>query len=331
MKKLSLLILVVLAAASLSLAQVKTGPGVTAGGSNTTPWNGTTGNAPPVIQNGDVLGAHLGYGRGCVMCHAPHGGYQGNNSPISTTDSYNGSLALWGENLAPLYGQVATFYNSTLITTNNSYQVTLPAAPLWDSTLNPSANSGATTIILCLSCHDGNVAKGAMMKGTTVETLPIVGGNGITEFANQPGNNGANLTYVNEHPVGPNAMVYCNWGGLASWDCTTGGGNSTTAIKSSTGTLMTEFMGNYAASFWNTSSTPLAKFTGTANAVTCTTCHNQHNMIVYQGATDNYTTMFFLKGYYNPYSGGNSAAQFCRNCHGMWSNEYYGLTNIPTT
>jgi hypothetical protein len=40
--------------------------------------------------------------------------------------------------------------------------------------------------------------------------------------------------------------------------------------------------------------------------------------------------MFFVKGYYNPYNGGNSVAQFCRNCHGGNSNEMAGLMSIPT-
>jgi len=343
MKKLSLLILVVLAAASISMAQTASGPGVTAGASGNIPYNNSEtaaqnaaagANSPPVYYSGDVLGAHLGYGRGCVMCHAPHGGAEGNG--VTTADTTNGSTALWGENLANLYTKSVTFYTSSLAGT--AYSVTLPGAPL---TGVASSNSGVTTIILCLSCHDGVTAKGAMMTGNTVETLPIVGGNGVTLFANQPGNNAAALTYVNEHPVGPNAIVSCGgsgWGSLpagagsASWDCTAGqGGSGSTAIVASSGTAMSEFLTNYAASFWNTSSSPLAKFTGTVSAVSCTTCHNQHNMTVYQGKTANYTTMFFIKGYYNPYSGGNSTAQFCRNCHGMWSNEYYGLTNVPTT
>ena len=34
-----------------------------------------------------------------------------------------------------------------------------------------------------------------------------------------------------------------------------------------------------------------------------------------------YQTMFFLRGYYNPSTGGNNAAQFCRQCHGGEANE----------
>ena len=55
----------------------------------------------------DVLGAHLGYGRGCVMCHAPHSGPAGNNK--ATNDAQAGEFALWGQDLTPLYGQPLTF------------------------------------------------------------------------------------------------------------------------------------------------------------------------------------------------------------------------------
>ena len=37
-----------------------------------------------------------------------------------------------------------------------------------------------------------------------------------------------------------------------------------------------------------------------------------------------YQTMFFVKGYYNPGNpSSNSAAQFCRSCHGGESNELH--------
>ena len=56
-------------------------------------------------------------------------------------------------------------------------------------------------------------------------------------------------------------------------------------------------------------------------------------MIAYNGtiATQGtYQTMFFVKGYYNPGNpASNSAAQFCRQCHGGESNEMHNA-NIPT-
>jgi hypothetical protein len=288
-------------------------------------------NTPPVVYGGDVLGAHNGYGRGCVMCHAPHSGAMGNGLAASG-DPQNGMVALWGQNLTPLYGASLAFSGDT---SKTKYPVTLPSS----GTLTSSFTEGSTIILFCLSCHDGVTAVVSMMKGKTVETLPVVSGNAPTLLAAAAPSGG--WAYANDHPVGPNAYVSCNGsvsGGAVTtpvesghnWDCT-GGGNNTTKI-SMTGPAATQFLVNYPASFWN-GSYPLATFssTGVVNGVTCTTCHNQHSMTVYSVGGVNYTTMFFLKGYYNPYSGGNNVAQFCRNCHGGVSNEMGGLMNIPTT
>ena len=160
MKKAMLVLLVVFAAAALAVAQ----SGV-----------GSINNAA------DILGPHLGYGRGCVMCHAPHSGPRGNNK--ATNDTQAGEFALWGQDLTPLYGQVINFSGDGAAT----YQVTLPA----QGTLT-SAHDANTVILFCLSCHDGNLAKVGMMKGVTVETLPIVGGNAPTLL-------GADGTRLDQH------------------------------------------------------------------------------------------------------------------------------------
>src|SRR5271166_1321786 len=138
MKRLALVILVVLASFSVAMAQ-------------------------------DVLGAHNGYGRGCVMCHAPHSGSEGNgvSAAQAAKDPQNGMYALWGQDLSPLFGQTFNFSGDGAAT----YPVTLPAAGAITS-----AHDANTIILFCLSCHDGVLTSVGMMKGTTVETLPIVGG-----------------------------------------------------------------------------------------------------------------------------------------------------------
>jgi hypothetical protein len=289
MKKLSLLILVALAGTSVAMAQLvyKGGP--------------------------DVLGAHNGYGRGCVMCHAPHSGSLG-NGVVTSKDPQNGMYALWGQDLTPLFGQTFAFSGDG----KSTYSVTLPSA----GTIT-SAHDANTVILFCLSCHDGVLTKVGMMQGQTVETLPIVGGTAPTLLAKAAPSGGT--PYSNDHPVGGYALVSC--GGSYNWDCT-GGGATTTPITMN-GTASSAFLTNYPASFWN-GSNPLATFTGTVNAVTCTTCHDQHSMTVYTNKTGSYSTMFFIRGYYNPNSNGNSVAQFCRNCHGGESNEMHGLMNVPT-
>jgi len=290
----------------------------------------------------DELGAHNCYGRGCVACHAPHGGALGNGQ--TTSDTGNGTVALWGQNLSPFYGQTIAFASS-------SYSVTLPT-----SMATVSISDTNSIVLLCLSCHDGSLSTNSMMLNTTVEALPVVGGHAPTLFGTAAGNTKG--AYYNDHPVGLNAMVSC--GGSYNWDCS-GGGNTLQPI-SMTGTASAQFLKNNAASFWNaetitpctttggvgsgpacTSSTntwgytvkgnPLSTPTGgtTVSAVTCTTCHNQHDEIVWSVGGKNYATMFFIRGYYQPATGGNNVAQFCRNCHGVPSNEMAGIMNVPTT
>ncbi len=289
MRKLSLLIITVLVAATSAMAQ-----GLTYQGGN------------------DVLGAHNGYGRGCVMCHAPHSGSLGNGKATSS-DPQNGVYALWGQDLTPLYGKTFNFSGDGAAT----YAVTLPSAPV-------SAHDANTIILFCLSCHDGVLTNVGMMQGQTVETLPIVGGTAPTLLAKAAPSGGT--PYQNDHPVGQNAIVSC--GGSYNWDCT-GGGNTTTKVTMN-GTASSQFLINYPGSFWNASGNPLATFGTTVNAVTCTTCHDQHSMTVYTNTKGSFSTMFFIRGQYTPNTNGNSVAQFCRNCHGGESNEAHGLMNVPT-
>jgi len=286
MKKVMLVLLVVLAAGALAFAAI---PQVT---------NQTT----------DILGAHTGYGRGCVMCHAPHSGSAGNG--VSKGDATSGNYALWGQDLTPLYGHTLGFGDG------GTYSVTLPAA----GTIT-SAHDANTIILFCLSCHDGNLAKVGMMKGTTVETLPIVGGNAPTLLGNDGSTAG---NYNNDHPVGAQAIVSC--GGQYNWDCT-GGNTSKISMNGPASSVFANTNYGFAVSFGTWGST--------LTAVTCTSCHDQHSQNVYSGTMGgtkgNYQTAFFLRGYYNPATGGNNAAQFCRQCHGGESNEMHGQLNVPTT
>jgi len=292
MKKVLLALLVVLAVASAASAQV---------------WGA------------DVLGAHNGYGRGCVMCHTPHSGAYGNGLPTWTSgDPQNGMYALWGENLTPLFGYSTSFSGDG---NASMYPVTLPAA----GTIT-SANDANTIILFCLNCHDGVTSVVGMMKGVTVETLPIVGGTAPTLLAKAKPSGG--WAYANDHPVGGSAYVSC--GSPNNWDCS-GGGNTNTPIAM-TGTNSSAFLTNYPGSFWNLGGNPLSSFGNNVNAVTCTTCHNQHSMTAFVTSKSvTLPTMFFVKGNYNPTTGGNSVAQFCRNCHGEYSNESYGVYGVPTT
>jgi cytochrome c553 len=276
------------------------------------------------VAQTDVLGAHLVYGRGCVACHAPHSGAAGNGGS-NANSPYSGNNALWGQDLSPLYGQTLQFGDK-----RGNWTITLPN---YGTTANGGSKpgnfdqfGGPFAVIACLSCHDDNLAKPAMMQGTTVEALPnsaVSGGHAPTFLGNDgtsPGN------YLNDHPVGPNALLGC--GGTFDWDCTI----NANGTYSYTGAGSSQFLTDY---FDVTKTGPVAHLvsTGTNQGgwVTCTTCHDQHSMTVF--STDGTVagskpTMFFVRGWYNPNSG-NSAAQFCRSCHGGESNEMHGQ-NVTT-
>ncbi len=265
----------------------------------------------------DVLGAHLNYGRGCAGCHAPHSGAWGNGDNKSG-DATAGTSILWGQDVGALYGK-------TIITgsTNGStgYVEVLPASMAAGT---PDVNG----LITCLSCHDGNYAKGAMMKDQIYETLPATYGS-YNKIPTLLGANGDGAqSYLASHPVGLNATVSC--GGQWNWDCT-----NTNGKISMNGPNSSAFVNNYG--FF----VSLSSYNNTA-IVTCTTCHNQHMMNVFSVTngkntglpSGKYATMFFINGPYNPASGttgSNQTAQFCRQCHGGEANESNGSYNIPTT
>jgi hypothetical protein len=282
MKKVLLITLVVFAAATFAMAQIGQSP------------------------TGDVLGAHLNYGRGCPACHAPHSGAYGNGA-AKTADPNAGNIALWGQDVGSLVGQTLTFGGTG---PGTGYSETLPGL---------SAGTPDTVITMCLSCHDGNLAKGAMMKNAIYETLPPTYGtyNTIPTLLGNDGTTTGN--YLNDHPVGLNAVIGC--GGQYNWDCTIVNGT----ITYPQGTKMYQFVQNYGffVSPGNYNNTPV---------VTCTTCHNQHLMNVVKVTTGTksglptgyYATMFFVRAPYNPADGNtntNQTAQFCRECHGGESNE----------
>jgi len=307
MKRIAMLALMILGAAGFASAQI------------TTPST-------------DVLGAHLNYGRGCAACHAPHSGAYGNGAQKGF-DAGAGSVALWGEDVGSLYGK-------TIVTgsTNGStgYTEVLPASLA-------AGTPDVTGVLMCLSCHDGNYAQGAMMKNKVYETLPATYGTNNT-IPTLLGNDNTGVgNYLNDHPVGLNAVMGC--GGQYNWDCTI----SATGKVQMNGPNSSRFVTNYG----------FFVSPGTYNnqpVVMCTTCHNKHLMNVVSVTnnwscttsgtppvtsctgtsglpTGTYATMFFIRAPYNPASGttgSNQTAQFCRQCHGGEANESNGSTAVTT-
>jgi hypothetical protein len=262
----------------------------------------------------DVLGAHLNYGRGCAACHAPHSGAWGNGINGSG-DTTSGDVALWGQDVGNLVGKTLLFGG------------TGPGQNYSETLIGFTGSTPDLNITLCLSCHDGNYAQGAMMRNQVYETLPPTYGtkNVIPTLLGKDGNGTGD--YLNDHPVGLNAAVGC--GGTYQWDCT-----ETNGVINMNGPKSSEFKVNYG--FF----VSLSAYNNTA-VVTCTTCHNQHLMNVVKVTSSKsglppgiYKTMFFIRAPYNPGSGtagSNQTAQFCRQCHGAEANEMNGGDAIPTT
>ena len=267
----------------------------------------------------DVLGAHLNYGRGCAACHAPHSGAWGNGISPASPDLTTGDVILWGEDVSNLYGRTILFSGGG----SGPYSETLP-------TSMASTTPDVTGLLTCLSCHDGNYTQAAMMQNKVYEALPpTYGAATIPTLLDKDGTTpGASTGYLNDHPVGLNAVFSCT--GSYNWDCSVSSNSTSGNTKitvSMTGPNSSRFFKNYG--FF----VSLGDYEGIP-VVVCTTCHNQHVMNVVNvtsktssGLSGTYQTMFFLRGPYNPAStntGANTTAQFCRQCHGGESNEANG-------
>ena len=274
----------------------------------------------------DVLGAHNNGGRGCAGCHAPHSGSFGSGHG-GKADA--GSYALWGQDASPLYGKSIAFGDE------GSYVEVLP-----NGIATGSQEVGG--ILLCLSCHDGNVTASNMMVNQSYEQR--IGLLTNTAYGNQPiptllGNDGTTAgNYTNDHPVGQNATIRAGNGLVFA-----NGKFTVTA-----GSPYAQFVANYgwpalAPGKW---SNPYAVNAAGQAYVLCTTCHNQHVMTVYtssaaspiagDGGGKYYATFFFINGPYNPNinnvanTAAPSTAQFCRQCHFGEANEANNTNNIKT-
>lgn len=262
----------------------------------------------------DVQGAHNNHGRGCTGCHIPHSGPAGNGG--TSTTAFEGNLALWGQNPGTLAGTTINFGDA------GEWAEALPAN---DQATTPDLGG----VLLCLSCHDGNLAKGAMMTGTVdwasegldPATLGYASSKVPTWLGNDSSGTGTG-NYQNDHPVGLNAAYSC---GGYNWNCTITNGK----VDTTTDPNLAQFVKNYG---W----TNKMDVYNNNPVVMCTTCHNQHVMTVYKGTIGNvkgyFQTQFGIRGYYNPGNKtGNSVSQFCRQCHGSHANEYNNVWTVPTT
>ena len=188
MKKTMMFAIAVLVCASVAMAQTYTrGTGIT---------------------GIDKLGAHQNGGRGCVGCHTPHSGARGNGGTMqwdaasgtfktAAVKGESGGEALWGQDLGPVIGLGK-------IGTGTEGEFALEFTEL---ETRPRIKTG---VVMCLSCHDGNVARGAMMTNQSFEQKagllpPTYGKQPIPTLLGYDGGTAGN--YTNDHPIGPEAKI----------------------------------------------------------------------------------------------------------------------------
>ena len=217
---------------------------------------GTFAMAQIGAPTGDVLGAHLNYGRGCAACHAPHSGQAGNGA--AHTPDHRKLLPLGPGHHTPCWERPSPSAATPL-------KFCLPALA--------AGTPDVSGLLMCLSCHDGNYATGAMMKNVVYENVAVTGNYGPNPIPTLMGNEGGLGVgnYLANHPVGLNATVSC--GGSYNWDCT-----ETNGTISMNGTNSAQFVKNYG--FF----VSLSAYNNTA-VVICTSCHNQHLMNIVSSPT----------------------------------------------
>jgi hypothetical protein len=305
MKKTGVLILFVMLLAGLASAQL---PGST-----------------------ELLGPHNVGGRGCLTCHTASANTSFGASPSGASSAAPGTRAdevehaPWGPSTIPLYGRTFAFGDG------GRYVEVFP------SNISVS-NREVNGILICLSCHDGNLTPPSMMVGQSFEQrIGLLPG---AAFGGQPiptllGTD----SYANDHPVGPDAVIPDGEGLV--WLR-----NTFTVVP---GSRYWQFINSYGwpALVPGRHSNPWGINPSGQPFVLCVTCHNQHVMTVYvsssnspiasDGGGKSYPTFFFVNGPYIPGRSVNapnplavSSTQFCRQCHFTESNEANNANTIPT-
>ena len=315
MKKTMMFAIAVLVCASVAMAQVYTkGTGIT---------------------GIDKLGAHQNGGRGCVGCHTPHSGARGNGGTMqwdAASGTFktvavvgdSGNETLWGQDLGPIIG-------AGHIGIGNSGEF---AVEFTELETRPRIKSG---VVMCLSCHDGNVARGAMMTNKSFEQAAglLPRGYGAQPIPTLLGFDGGTAgNYTNDHPIGPEANISSL--SIRSYLALNAAKTAVVAGASFAGSTYETFQKNYGlptiigsrAGAGLVVETTMTKVDDAY--VVCTTCHTPHSMYTSSASSSNpiagltsgtFPTYFFLAAPYNPGADtangtkASSATQFCRQCH----------------
>jgi hypothetical protein len=267
---------------------------------------------PANVALADMLGPHGDGARGCAVCHASRSGH----SAAETAQGSDGNVTpLWGAGGSPDYGAAVSLAEET-------HFVDMSSSPL------PHAGREVNGVLLCLSCHDGNLTPHNMLQSWSYEHQ--VGLLALTPFGSQkiPSLLTREEAPVEDHPIGLGAPINPGGGLVFSEGRFNVVPNSPYA----------QFIANYG--FPSLASGKRSSAYGVTNSgepyALCTTCHDQHVRNVYVSGSSNliagegngkfYKTYFFLNGPYDPTervagSATTSSEQFCRQCHFDLSNE----------
>ena len=267
---------------------------------------------PANVALADVLGPHGDGARGCAVCHASRSG----SSAVQSAEENRSNVApLWGGGSSPDYGAAVSL-------AEESHYVEMSSLP------QPYAGREVSGVLLCLSCHDGNLTPQNMLQSWSYEHQ--VGLLAFTPFSTQkiPSLLTRDEAAVEDHPIGIGAPI------------SPGGGLFFSEGKFSVvpNSPYAQFIANYGWPSLAPGKRSSAYGVSSSNEpyALCTTCHDQHVRNVYvsggsspiggEGNSKFYTTYFFLNGPYDPTRklAGHpttSSEQFCRQCHFDLSNE----------
>jgi len=268
----------------------------------------------------DLLGPHGDGARGCAVCHALRSGQTASAQAEATASPVT---FLWGSNGIPDYGATVPLADGTR----------------WTE-VHPAAGESreVTGVLLCLSCHDGNLTPHNMLQSWSYENQ--VGLLALTPFRSQkiPSLLGRDEEGAYDHPIG--AIAPINPGGGLVFS------NGTFTVLPHS--PYAQFVANYGWPSLAPGKRSSAYGVSSAGEpyTLCTTCHDQHVRNVYvsgggspiagDGSGKFYTTYFFLNGPYNPAPDKlagyptASSAQFCRQCHFDLSNEGNNVATART-
>ncbi len=282
------------------------------------------GAPPPTDDSNSILGAHDDGGRGCRMCHTPHTPSLATKPEANAEDQ---EVALWGQSVSPDYGATLRFGDS------DNYVEISPSLGL-------SASEEIIGVLLCLSCHDGNLTPQNMMSSQSyarkmglLQNPPL---QPIPTFLSDDGLSMGEMSI--DHPLGTEATIPLVDGLVFS--------NGMFSVVP--GSPYARFVANYGFPALAPGKRLMPYGINSAGKpyVLCTTCHNQHVMFGYastatspiggDGGGRSYTTYFFANGPYDPGfdtipgTRAPSTAQFCRQCHFNIANEGNNSHGIRT-